>query len=108
MSDRANATVKVNTRPLGSLVLIDPESLPLGTPPDFSFGYVDIASVTDGRLRLPESEIEYRNAPSRARRVIRNGDVLMSTVRPNLKLLLTVTCRPAPSLRQPDLRSFAR
>lgn len=85
MSEHPNATVKLRTRPLGSMVLIDPESLPLSTSQDFSFSYVDIASVTDGRLRLPESEIDYRNAPSRARRVIRNGDVLVSTVRPNLK-----------------------
>jgi type I restriction enzyme S subunit len=67
------------------MVAVDPESLPLGTPGNFSFYYVDIASAADGRLQLPSAEIEYRDAPSRARRMIRDGDVLMSTVRPNLK-----------------------
>ena len=85
MSDVVTAVLKIDTRPLSSLAAIDPEALPLGTPPDFSFRYVDIASIVDGRVRLPDTEIEYRNAPSRARRVLRNGDVLMSTVRPNLK-----------------------
>jgi type I restriction enzyme, S subunit len=72
-------------RPLESLVTIDPESLPLGTNPHFAFHYLDISAAANGRLTLPSETIEYRAAPSRARRVIRSGDVLMATVRPNLK-----------------------
>lgn len=84
MSERTFEGNTINTLSLASMVLIDPESLPLGTQPDFTFRYIDIASVVNGRLFPPDAEIEYRLAPSRARRVIRNGDVLMSTVRPNL------------------------
>ncbi|MBE0597459.1 MAG: restriction endonuclease subunit S [Desulfuromonadales bacterium] len=72
-------------RALGSMVVVDPESLPFGTKPDFAFHYIDISAATNGRLSIPDAPIEYRDAPSRARRVIKTGDVLMSTVRPNLK-----------------------
>ena len=78
-------TSKVTRQLLSALALVDPETLPSGTAPDFTFKYLDITSASDGRLRLPRTEIEYRAAPSRARRVVRTGDVLMSTVRPNLK-----------------------
>jgi len=73
------------TRPLGSMVLLDPETLPAGTRADFSFRYLDITSASGGRLKIPDEEMQYRDAPSRARRIVRNNDVLMSTVRPNLK-----------------------
>ena len=70
---------------LDSLVQVDPESLPLGTAPNYEFRYIDIASISGGRLRVPDLPITYKEAPSRARRKLKNGDVLMSTVRPNLK-----------------------
>ncbi len=73
------------TRPLGSMVSIDPESLPLGTNPSFEFHYFDISCAANGRLQIPATSITYAEAPSRARRIVRNGDVLMSTVRPSLK-----------------------
>lgn len=73
------------SRPLTTFVAVDPESLPTGTAPNYTFRYIDIASATQGKLLLPDDEIEYRDAPSRARRVLRDGDVIMSTVRPNLK-----------------------
>lgn len=73
------------TRPLGLMVSIDPESLPLGTNPSFEFHYFDISCAANGRLQIPDTSITYAEAPSRARRIVKNSDVLMSTVRPNLK-----------------------
>ena len=70
---------------LDSLAAIDPESLPTATKSDFTFTYIDITSVNTGRLNLPDVPVSYGDAPSRARRRIRTNDVLMSTVRPNLK-----------------------
>ncbi len=72
-------------RPLGSLALIDPESLPEETSSNHIFHYIDISSVINGHLLIPSQPIAYKNAPSRARRILRDGDVLMSSVRPNLK-----------------------
>ena len=70
---------------LDSLVDVDPENLPATTPSHFSFNYIDISAVSEGRIDLPPNEVTFSVAPSRARRVIRTDDVLMATVRPNLK-----------------------
>lgn len=46
--------------------------------------YVDTSSVDNGKLT--ETQIlELKHAPSRAKRLIQNNDILISTVRPNLK-----------------------
>ena len=85
MSESLLVGRELRTRPLGSMVSIDPESLPLGTKPSFEFHYFDISCAASGRLQMPDMSIAYAEAPSRARRIVKNGDVLMSTVRPNLK-----------------------
>lgn len=47
--------------------------------------YLDLSSVVaPGRLSPPK-EIPAEGAPSRARRLVRSGDILVSTVRPNLR-----------------------
>jgi type I restriction enzyme S subunit len=68
----------------GELALIDPENLCNRTDSGFSFNYIALEDVDQGRL-ASFVEMRYENAPSRARRVLRTGDVLVSTVRPNLK-----------------------
>ncbi|MXX78512.1 MAG: hypothetical protein F4Z33_05990 [Gemmatimonadales bacterium] len=72
------------TRRVGELAEVDPENLSASTPPDFSFNYISIDGVDAGRLAGYTKE-SFRTAPSRARRVVRAGDVLMSTVRPALR-----------------------
>jgi len=67
------------------LALLDKEKLGEDAKKDFSFYYIDISSVSEGKLRLPFYKISFSEAPSRARKVVRRGDVLMSMVRPNLK-----------------------
>ena len=46
--------------------------------------YIDIASVENGFV-TGEQEINFSDAPTRARRIVRNNDILISTVRPNLR-----------------------
>lgn len=70
---------------LDSIADVNPESLPTSTPSGFSFFYLDISSVATGAIKPPGGRIERRDAPSRAQRVLRRNDVLMATVRPNLK-----------------------
>jgi len=70
---------------LEDLVHLDLESLGEQTPADFAFYYLDIGSISEGKIAVPSSETLFREAPSRARKIIHRGDVLMSTVRPNLK-----------------------
>ena len=66
---------------------INPETIvPTTTYPNSTIFYTDITSVNNGDGKfLGYSEISSSQAPSRARRRIRQGDVLLSTVRPNLK-----------------------
>lgn len=65
-------------------VRINPESADPRTSPDRSFIYIDLSAVDRGAIRVPDP-ILGRNAPSRARRRVREGDVLFSTVRPYLR-----------------------
>lgn len=44
--------------------------------------YIDIASVSTGRIDA-KTEIPFESAPGRARRIVRHGDTIWSTVRPN-------------------------
>ena len=71
------------TSRIGDISDVDPENLPSTTNLGFKFNYISLEQVDAGRL-LSYSEVEFGSAPSRARRVLRHGDVLMSTVRPNL------------------------
>ena len=69
---------------LGEIAEIDSENLPSDTPPNYEFDYISLEIVDNGTL-LGTQSICFRSAPSRARRVLRENDVLLSTVRPNLK-----------------------
>jgi len=54
----------------------------LGSPFEGEIEYVDIASVTPGQINETTS-YDFRDAPSRARRVVHHGDIIWSCVRPN-------------------------
>ena len=51
---------------------------------DFQFKYIDLSSVKNGKI-LCSAPISFKESPSRARRIIRKNDIIMSTVRPNLQ-----------------------
>ena len=74
---------KWETKRIGDIADVDPENLSSETQGDFTFNYISLEQVDAGIL-LGYSELVFRKAPSRARRILRHGDVLMSTVRPNL------------------------
>ena len=60
---------------------IDPQRMP-----DQRFAYVDIGAIDNSVQKITDpKDFLGRDAPSRARRVIRTGDVLFSTVRTYLK-----------------------
>jgi len=69
---------------LDELADMDPENLDSSTHPAYAFNYIALDDVNIGKLES-HSEITFSSAPSRARRKLRNGDILMATVRPNLK-----------------------
>lgn len=72
------------------LTSINSESLPDNTPSKYSLEYVDIGSVSfENGIERTET-FAFKDAPSRARRRARSGDVVVSTVRTYLKAIAYV------------------
>ena len=78
-------------KPLKRWVRLNARTLGQKTNPDFEFRYVDIGSVQTGRLVKALERIRFEAAPSRARRVLRQGDTIISTVRTYLKAIWYVS-----------------
>lgn len=78
-------------KPLKRWVRLNARTLGQKTSPDFEFRYVDIGSVQTGRLVKEPERIRFEAAPSRARRVLRRGDTIISTVRTYLKAIWYVS-----------------
>jgi type I restriction enzyme S subunit len=73
---------------------INAEALSESTDSDFELAYIDIGNVdSQGRVH---DVVNYRfeNAPSRARRIVRDGDVIISTVRTYLQAIAPVENPP--------------
>jgi type I restriction enzyme S subunit len=58
--------------------------------------YIDIASVSTARIEKIES-LNFGDAPGRARRIVRHGDIIWSTVRPNRRSYALIV-NPEPHL----------
>lgn len=73
------------------------ESLDERTEPDLEIEYVDISSVslTNG-IEKTES-MPFEKAPSRARRKVKDGDIIVSTVRTYLKAIAPI-CKPPENM----------
>lgn len=83
--------------PLKHVVQINARTLPETTDPAFEFRYVDIGSVGRGKLVEEPTVTIFANAPSRARRLVRSGDTIISTVRTYLRAAWPIK-DPADSL----------
>ncbi len=64
---------------------IDIESLNSNTPKDYEFDYISLSDVDSDEFKIETTRQMFESAPSRARRIVKQGDILMSTVRPNLQ-----------------------
>lgn len=84
-------------KPLKYVVKTNPEALGENTNSDYIIKYVDIGNVSLKGLLSEPLEMRFENAPSRARRIIRAGDVVVSTVRTYLKAI-TRFPNPEPNL----------
>lgn len=78
-------------KPICRIASCNDDSLPEDVQPDHLLGYVDISSVnhTDGITDV--AKIRFADAPSRARRRAKAGDVVISTVRTYLKAIAAVS-----------------
>ncbi|WP_130472431.1 restriction endonuclease subunit S [Candidatus Magnetaquicoccus inordinatus] len=70
---------------IGEIARVDARSLGSTTPDNFSFQYISLSDVGPGDIANQLEEHVFAQAPSRARRIVKEGDILMATVRPNLQ-----------------------
>ncbi len=68
---------------IGNIARINEENISKNYPHKI-IEYIDINSVEEGII-LERKRIPLDSAPVRARRIVRDGDILLSTVRPNLR-----------------------
>jgi type I restriction enzyme S subunit len=73
---------------------INKETLPETTNPDYELLYVDISSVDSTEGIKKKEPFIFESAPSRARRIVQDGDTIVSTVRTYL--------RAVAYIRQPE------
>lgn len=77
--------------PIGTVIELPIRSTDPRKKPDSEFIYVDIASVNNRTKRIESpTTLDGRNAPTRARQIIKRGDVLVATTRPYLNAVAQV------------------
>lgn len=86
---------------------INDEALPEATLPNFEFKHVDIGGVNAVDGITATEGLAFENAPSGARRKVRHGDTIVSTMQPHLGAIAPIKNAPRTSSSQPALRSYA-
>ncbi|MHB1010506.1 MAG: restriction endonuclease subunit S domain-containing protein [Propionibacteriaceae bacterium] len=76
--------------PLKHVATYNDEVLGEATPPDTVLSYIEISDVSEMEGIRESTPVRFEEAPSRARRVVREGDVLVSTVRTYLRAVAQV------------------
>lgn len=84
-----------STGSLNDLALLNPESWTVKNRPD-SVAYVDLANAKENEI-AEITEFLFEDAPSRARRVLRDGDTIVGTVRPGNRSYAFIN-NPRPNL----------
>ena len=75
---------------LKDVAFVNLRTLDESTQGDYKFRYIDISSVSaDNGINLGD-EIIFQEAPSRARRIVKKDDVLVSTVRTYLRAIANI------------------
>ena len=107
-------------QPLKFVTTCNDDVLPDSTPADYQLRYVEISDVDEQSGITGWTEHVFASAPSRARRMVRHGDVLISTVRTYLRAIAPVlnppenlvastgfaAIRPIPGLFQSGLLGY--
>jgi type I restriction enzyme S subunit len=80
-----------SVKPLKHLVTCNDEVLNEKTEPQKKIKYIEIGDVSSDKGITNFTEYEFAKAPSRARRIVKEGDVLVSTVRTYLKAIASIS-----------------
>lgn len=76
------------------IAAINSEVLPEDTDPDYLLQYVDISNVDSQGLIVDVKEMQFKIAPSRARRLVKHNDIIISTVRTYLRAISYIQYPP--------------
>lgn len=83
-------TVEWQTKTLGELLEKTETTNPLQAP-ESVFEYIDVSSVSNQSFFIESTQrIKGKDAPSRARRLVKAGDILFATIRPTLQRIAIV------------------
>ena len=77
-------------KPLKYYTSYNDEALANSTDKNYNLKYIDIGNVNSDGVINEIVEYKYQDAPSRARRIVKNGDVIISTVRTYLKAIAKI------------------
>ena len=78
------------TKTLGEILQRTETIDPLQSP-EAEFDYIDVSSVSNATFQIEETQhLKGKDAPSRARRLVKANDVLFATVRPTLRRIAVV------------------
>ncbi|MCT8004003.1 restriction endonuclease subunit S [Sphingomonas sanguinis] len=80
--------------PIYRVASFNDEVLTESTPADQEIKYVEISGISAVSGVIETQELQFGSAPSRARRVVRDGDILISTVRTYLRAIASVPKAP--------------
>jgi type I restriction enzyme S subunit len=69
---------------------INDNSLPETTEPEFEMNYVDIGSIDKTKGIVKIEKMVFDEAPTRARRIVKDGDIIVSTVRTYLRAIAPI------------------
>lgn len=83
-----------NSKALKFLCTYNDEALSGTTDPDTEIEYIDIGSVSAIEGISKTEKIIFSKSPSRARRIVRDGDVIVSTVRTYLEAISPIVNPP--------------
>ena len=77
-------------RRIKEIAYINKRTLTEKTPNDYEFDYIDIGSITYGIKGFSSERMTFEDAPSRAKRIVKKGDTIISTVRTYLKAIASI------------------
>lgn len=81
--------------PIKYLANINTEVLAESTDYNYDIQYVDISGVSEKEGISHRETVEFGNAPSRARRIVKDGDIIISTVRTYLRAIAYIKNPPS-------------
>ena len=87
-------SIPIEHRRLKYVATINDESLTDGTEPEYKLRYIDIGNVDSHGAVRKMVTYKFEDAPSRARRIVRHGDIIISTVRTYLQAIAAIENPP--------------